>query len=93
VVHYASLLGDLTAKSSATIRKILGESEGSLQMLRLRTKTNEIVVAPSAEATLVVLQRAHSAPMLPLVSLAEASGSSLAAAAPAGDEKKATDKP
>jgi len=92
VVHYSSLLGDLTAKSNDTLRRLLGEADGSLQMLRLRTRTNEIIVAPSEEATLVVLQRAHSAAMVPLVATGEAAHAAAGAGAPAAEEKKAGEK-
>lgn len=91
VVHYASLVGDLTAKSRATAKKLLGETDGELQLLRLRTRTNEMIVAPSDEATLVVLQKAHSAVMVPLVAAADTGGVAAVAAAPVGaaEEKKA----
>lgn len=95
VVHYASLVGDLTAKSRATAKKLLGEADGELQLLRLRTHTNEMIIAPSDEATLVVLQKAHSAVMVPLVAAADTSsvvaGAGAAGAAPTGaaEEKKA----
>jgi hypothetical protein len=61
VVHHASLIGDLTHKARDTCHRLLGYEDGDLQVLRLRTKENEIIVAPSSECTLVVLQDAHSA--------------------------------
>jgi hypothetical protein len=87
VVHHASLIGDLTAKAKGTCARLLGEADGELQCVRLRTRTSEIIVAPGHDATLVVLQAAHSAAMVPLVALAEAAGTAVAAGA-AGEEKK-----
>lgn len=50
-----------------------------------------MIVAPSEEATLVLLQKAHSAAMLPLVATAESTV--VASATGAAEEKKAADKP
>ena len=72
IIHHASLLGDLTAKARATMHKLLGDSDGELQLMRLHTRTNEMIVAPSHEFTLVTLQRSHSAAMNPLVGTAAA---------------------
>jgi dynein light chain roadblock-type len=85
VVHHAALIGDLTAKAKATARRLLGEADGEVQLLRLRTKHNEMIVAPHDEATLVVLQKAHSAVMMPLI--AEAATAAPVAAI-AAEEKK-----
>lgn len=87
IIHHASLIGDLTAKARATMQKLLGDVEGDLQLIRLHTRTNEMIVAPSQEFTLVTLQRAHSAAMLPLVGAGVAAAPE-AAAAPV-EEKKA----
>lgn len=86
VIHHASLFGDLTAKARATLHKLLGEADGELQLMRLHTRTNEMIVAPSQEFTLVTIQRSHSAAMLPLVA-SGVDGPAAAAAAP--EEKKA----
>ena len=86
IIHHASLIGDLTAKARATMQKLLGDAEGDLQLMRLHTRTNEMIVAPSQEFTLVTVQRSHSAAMLPLVGAAVVAPE--AAAAPA-EEKKA----
>lgn len=95
VVHHAALIGDLTAKSAATAAKLLGEEGGKLQLLRLRTRTGELLVAPGDDATLVVAQKAHSAVMTPLVATGSgpaggaAAGGAAGAAAGGGDDKKA----
>lgn len=86
VVHHAALIGDLTAKAKATAKRLLGDSDGEVQLLRLRTKTAEMLIAPHEECTLVVSQRAHSAVMLPLT--AADTAAPVAAAAPAAEEKK-----
>jgi hypothetical protein len=88
VVHHASLLGDLTAKAKVTCARLLGESDGELQCLRLRTRVSEIIVAPGHDSTLVVTQKAHSAGMVPLVALAMAEAGGAAVAVAAADEKK-----
>jgi len=94
-VHHAALIGDLTAKSAATAAKLLGEEGGKLQLLRLRTRTGELLVAPGDDATLVVAQKAHSAVMTPLVATGSgpaggaAAGGAAGAAAGGGDDKKA----
>ncbi len=56
VIHHASLFGDLTTKARATLHKLLGEADGELQLMRLHTRTNEMIVAPSQEFTLVTIQ-------------------------------------
>lgn len=89
VVHHAALIGDLTSKAKATCSKLLGEA-GELQTLRLRTKTNEMIIAPSLEATLVVVQQAHSAPMMPLVTVGPATPTPAAAAAGGAGEEKSS---
>ena len=88
MVHCASLFGDLSTKSSDAARRLLGD-DGALQLLRLRTKNNEILIAPNEEATLVVMQKAHSAAMVPLVAT---EGAAPSAAAPTGTEEKKADK-
>jgi hypothetical protein len=84
VVHYSALIGDLTHKAQDTAKRLLGEGEGEVALLRLRTRTGEVIIAPSPEATLVVLQRAHSAVMVPLVAAAETGAGGAAAAGGAG---------
>lgn len=88
IVHHASLLGDLSSKAKAACARLLGDSEGELQCLRLRTRTNEIIVAPGHDATLVVSQKAHSAAMLPLVAAHEAAPAGGSGGAAGGEEKK-----
>jgi hypothetical protein len=39
----------------------LEEGEDALSLLRLRTRSHELLLAPAPEATLAVMQRAHSA--------------------------------
>ena len=65
MTHHAGLLGDLTVKAQATGHRLFGEA-GNIQLLRLRTQTGELMIAPGEDATLAVYQRAHSAVMLPL---------------------------
>jgi hypothetical protein len=79
VTHAVSLFADLTAKASKTTRALLGDAEGELALMRLRTKTSEYIVAPSAEVSLVVIQKAHAAPLVPLVVAAEAAQMAAAA--------------
>lgn len=83
IVHHAALLGDLTDKATAAAARLLGEP-GGLQMMRLRTRMNEVIVAPAADSTLVVMQKAHSAAMVPVITLADQ-----AQAAAMAEEKKA----
>mmetsp|Transcript_3615 Transcript_3615/g.13208 ORF Transcript_3615/g.13208 Transcript_3615/m.13208 type:complete len:115 (-) Transcript_3615:149-493(-) len=61
VIHYAALVSDLQSKCRATVTKLFTDEETedpSLVYFRLRTKLNEIIVAPSDGCTLVVLQSA-----------------------------------
>lgn len=95
VVHHASVIGDLTAKARATAKRLLGDVDGEVQLLRLRTKTHEMLVAPHDECTLIVSQRAHSAVMTSLLAGDNAAaaggaggGAGAAGAAPAAEEKK-----
>lgn len=71
IVHHAALARDLTAKVEQSCKRLFGE-EGDLTLLRLHTKTNEILIAPSDVANLMVVQKAHSAEMLPFLKVAEA---------------------
>lgn len=87
VIHNASLFGDLTVQARAALHRLFGESEGELQLMRLHTRTNEMIVAPSQEFTLVTLQRSHSAAMLPLVGAGAEAPIEAAAAVP--EDKKA----
>ncbi len=77
-------MSDLTEKASAAAARLLGEP-GGLQLMRLHTRMNEYIVTPSAECTMVVVQKAHSAQMLPLIQIAEA-----AQAAALAEEKKSS---
>lgn len=64
VVHQAALLQRLTDKAHDFAARYLGDPPGTvgeLVLLRLRGTVAEMLVAPTPEATLVVLQRAHSA--------------------------------
>jgi hypothetical protein len=65
VVHHTALLQRLTDHARRAARDLLGEEledgEEPLSLLRLRTRSHELLVAPAAEATLAVMQRAHSA--------------------------------
>ena len=59
--------------------------------MRLHTKTKEYIIASAGEAaeTLLVVQRAHSAALQPLVKLAEAEQlAAIANASKSGDAKK-----
>ena len=75
IIHNTALLSDLTAKAKATAKKLLGEGpnleNGELNLLRLHTHTNELIIAPAGDCTLAVVQKAHSAAMIPLVQQAE----------------------
>ncbi len=64
LVHYSALIKDLTDKASLTARRLLGEGE-ELQLIRLRTKHNEMMIAPHEECTLTLFQAAHSSPRRP----------------------------
>ena len=87
IIHNTALISDLAEKAKATARKLLGEVDGDLQVLRLHTKTTEMVIAPAAESTRVVVQRANSAAMVSLVAQAEA-----AQVTQMAEEKKGGDK-
>ena len=68
VVQHAALLHRLTDRARAAAARLLGDDaggDGELTLMRLRTTTAELIVSPAAEATLVVLQRAHSAALVP----------------------------
>ena len=69
VVHHAAVIGELCSRARATAARVLGDGEGEVQLMRLRTKYHELLIAPSQECTLVVSQRAHSAVFEPLVRL------------------------
>lgn len=61
VIHYAALISDLQSKCRASVTKLFTDEETedpTLVYFRLRTKLNEIIVAPSDGCTLVVLQSA-----------------------------------
>mmetsp|Transcript_106837 Transcript_106837/g.297263 ORF Transcript_106837/g.297263 Transcript_106837/m.297263 type:complete len:137 (+) Transcript_106837:194-604(+) len=65
VIHYAALMSDLQDKCRGTVQRLFSEDEAedpSLQYFRMRTKMNEIIVAPGDGCTLVVLQSASSKP-------------------------------
>lgn len=57
-MHHAALLGGLASKARMTMRNLVGDADGEVSMLRLHTTQSEIIVAPSAEVTLVVVQKA-----------------------------------
>lgn len=71
IVHHAALIGDLAAKAKASTKRLLGD-EGDLSLIRLHTKFNELVVAPSEETTLVIVQKAHQGTQQSIVEIAEA---------------------
>jgi hypothetical protein len=75
IIHNTALLSDLTEKAKVTAKKLLGEGpgleNGELNLLRLHTRTNELIIAPAGDCTLAVVQKNHSAAMVPLVQLAE----------------------
>mmetsp|Transcript_10650 Transcript_10650/g.25480 ORF Transcript_10650/g.25480 Transcript_10650/m.25480 type:complete len:139 (+) Transcript_10650:52-468(+) len=61
VIHYAALISDLQSKCRASVTKLFTDEETedpTLVYFRLRTKLNEIIVAPGDGCTLVVLQSA-----------------------------------
>ncbi len=73
VIHHAALLSDLCAKSKVVLKGLLGDTDGDLSLIRLHTKNTEMVIAPTHETTLVVVQK--SAPgmhALTLIQTAEA---------------------
>ena len=71
IVHHTALLHDLTLKAKATASRLLGEG-GELTLIRLHTRTREFIIAPAETETLAIVQRSHSAALVPLVKLAEA---------------------
>ena len=72
IVHNTALFSDLTEKSKAVTRSLLGD-EGDLISMRLHTRNNEYIVSPfSGEGTLVVVQTAHSAENSTIIQIAEA---------------------
>lgn len=87
VVHHSALLSELVKKSRATAARLLGPVDGELQLVRLHTGVNELIVAPQHEVTLVVSQRNHSAKMEPVLAELAAVASAVVAAPEA--EKKA----
>lgn len=71
IIHHAALIGDLAAKARVTMRRLLGAEDGDLQLLRLHTQSNEIIISPTEETTLVVVQKAHQGPQLTIVEVAD----------------------
>ncbi|XP_038068871.1 dynein light chain roadblock-type 2 [Patiria miniata] len=53
-VQYAGLLHQLTAKARSTVRDI--DPQNDLTFLRIRSKKNEVMVAPDKEYLLIVIQ-------------------------------------
>ncbi|CDS43358.1 dynein light chain [Echinococcus multilocularis] len=53
-VHYCALSQQLVSKSRAGVRD--GDPTNDLTFLRIRSKKNEIMIAPDKEYTLIVVQ-------------------------------------
>jgi len=53
-VHYANLLGSLTSMARGAVRDL--DPMNDLTFLRIRTKKNEIILAPEKDYMLVVIQ-------------------------------------
>ncbi|XP_022107537.1 dynein light chain roadblock-type 2 [Acanthaster planci] len=53
-VQYAGLLHQLTAKARSLVRDI--DPQNDLTFLRIRSKKNEVMVAPDKEYLLIVIQ-------------------------------------
>lgn len=89
IVHHTALAHDLTHKAKASCKRLLGELEGDLALLRLHSKHHEYIIAPGEAETLMVLQKAHSAALLPLVKVADAEQlAALAATSKGSDASK-----
>jgi hypothetical protein len=84
IVHHVASIGELKDKAVAAGSRLLDGDQ--IQLLRLRTRTNEVIIAPGEDCTLVVLQKAHSAAMTPLV----AADTTPSAAPPVEDVKAAS---
>jgi hypothetical protein len=72
IVHHTALAHDLVHKAQACCKKLLGDGEGELLMMRLHSRTAEYILVPGESESLLVVQKANSAALLPLVKLAEA---------------------
>lgn len=83
VLHHTALIKDLSDKAMLAAQRLLGEDE-ELQLVRLRTKHNEMMIAPHEECTMVLLQKAHSAVMTSLT----AAPAAAAVAAPVEEAPK-----
>ena len=89
IVHHTALLHNLTRKAQESTKRLAGESDGELMLMRLHTRTKEYIVAPGETETLMIVQRSHSAALSPLVKVAEAEQmAALAAASKGGDASK-----
>ena len=82
VVHHTALTFDLTRKARASCKALLGE-DGKLAVMRLHTRKGEYIIAPAEQETLMVVQKAHSALLVPLVQAADLEQAAAAAAAAA----------
>ena len=71
VIHHAALLGGLAGKARMTMRGLVGDVDGEVSMLRLHTTASEIIVAPTADVTLVVVQKANAGAARTIVQAAE----------------------
>jgi len=71
VIHHAALLGGLASKARMTMRGLVGDVDGEVSMLRLHTTASEIIVAPTADVTLVVVQKANAGAARTIVQAAE----------------------
>ena len=84
-----ALLHDLTRKAQAGTKRLAGEPDGDLTLMRLHTRTKEYIIAPGETETLMIVQRSHSAALEPLVKVAEREQmAALAASAKGGDAAK-----
>ena len=90
IVHHTALMHDLTTKARATTQRLLGGEGGELTLVRLHTRTKEYIIAPAETETLMIVQRSHSAALVPLVKVADAQ--QMAALASAGKASAADPK-
>ena len=59
VIHFSALISSLASKSQAAVKRLMRDDvtdDGVLRYLRLRTTSNEVIVAPGEGCTLVVIQ-------------------------------------
>lgn len=88
IVHHTALMHDLTKKAAAATARLASGPEGELALIRLHTRNKEYILAPAETETLMIVQRSHSAALVPLVKQAEAEQMAALAAVTKGVDKK-----